>query len=432
MFRTYMSCLGLGTFNESVKKYEYKQANYELDGKRAKPTEFVQVAEAEILGPDSFDRFLIVPTQKSYDYHFHNLNAQLTDLGVTNIIPLIVEEDMSAENQWKWFEQILEHIEPGAELTVDLTHGYRSLPIIISTAINFLQKARNIRLNAVYYGVYDKQRVLGFTPIIDMKDFYIINEWAEAVSRLVEDADARKMADLAVQTPEFQAGELNNQEIIDALDDLTNTVRNVDINNVAIKANTAIRLVKKAESHASTTGRILLNLVLDKFTSVATDEPLSGFYDRRYFILQLEIIKLLLEHRLFMQAYTVMREFIGSIGLIGIEGAKIDTAKGRKRRYRFAEVFINMYQFDRDRWNFSDQQQRSVDKLIPFYEKLEKIGIGPMLRQYSKILTEYRNGFDHAWTMKPETPNDIEKTGNEIFANLNNIIDFMVKNGILS
>ena len=39
---------------------------------------------------------------------------------------------------------------------------------------------------------------------------------------------------------------------------------------------------------------------------------------------------MLIEHKLFMQAYTAMREFIGSIGLIKSEKAKINNNKGRK------------------------------------------------------------------------------------------------------
>ena len=199
---------------------------------------------------------------------------------------------------------------------------------------------------------------------------------------------------------------------------------------MANKANTAINLIKEKERSASVTGKILLRLVIDKFASLATGEPPSGRYDKAYFLLQLEIIKLLLEHKLFMQAYTVMREFIASVGLIEIKKAKTDTSEGRKQR-RKGDVFFNMFQFHEDGWNFSEEAEVIVQKIMPYYEKLKRLGIEPILRSFAKDLAEYRNGFDHAWTRKPEAPNDLEEKGQIFFEKLGEVVTLLDKNRIL-
>ena len=431
MSRVYLSFLGLGSFKSNKKQYVYDPTIYELSGKKSSVTEFIQVAELQILGAHNFDKIIIVATQKSYDTHFKKLEPQLLQAGAENINHLVISEEMTPEAQWEWFEKVLNLIEQDDNLTIDLTHGYRSIPIIFSTAINFLQKARNITLNAVYYGAFDKDRKL--VPIIDMKDFYIINEWAEAVSRLVEDADARKMAEVAQKTDSFQAGELSDIELITAFEDLTNAVRNVDIHNVSEKADKAIQLIKNKEKNTSTIGRILLQLVMNKFTSITTDEPLSGRYDKTYFDVQLEIIRLLIEHRLFMQAYTVMREFIGSIGLIDIEKARTDNNKGRSQRYRFAEVFINMFQVEEDKWKFQEKGKATeCEQLRPYYEKLKVFGIASILRNFTKNLTDYRNSFDHAWTLKQKAHSDIEEKGLKFNKNLKEVIRLLAEKNILN
>jgi len=263
MSKVFLSFLGIGSFDQKTGQYDYKKTVFILNGVKSQETKFVQVAELDILGMHNFDKIIIIATQKSYDTHYVKIESKLQKIGKANIIPLIIEEDMSPEGQWNWFEIILDNIDYGDELTVDLTHGYRSIPIVFSTAVNFLQKAKNITLGAVYYAAYEKNKSL--VPIMDMKDFYIINEWAEAVSRLIEDADARKMTAVAQQTDSFQAGELNDEKLIRAFDDLTNTVRNVDINNVDAKAKKAIQLIKEKEENASITSKILLRLVMDKF-----------------------------------------------------------------------------------------------------------------------------------------------------------------------
>lgn len=114
--------------------------------------------------------------------------------------------------------------------------------------------------------------------------------------------DARKLAEVAEKTSRFQAGELNDPGVMRMFDDLTDTIRNVDVNNVGQKANAAIMMIREKKKTASETGKILLDLVIDKFIHLTTKEPPSGKYDTDYFKVQLEIIRLLITHKLFMQA----------------------------------------------------------------------------------------------------------------------------------
>jgi hypothetical protein len=441
MRRVYLSFLGLGQYNKESGVYAYKPAVYELNGKKSGQTEFVQVAELAFAGTACFDAVFIIATQLSYDVHYKALSDQLAEFGVYPM-SIIIKEDMTSRGQWQWFESILARIEHGDRLTLDLTHGYRSSPIVLSAAVNFLQKARGISLEAVYYGVFEKVRELGYAPIIDMKDFYLINEWADGVSRLVEDADARKLAKVAEQTADFQLGELNDPALVKALESLTNTIRNVDVNSVARRATDAIRLITDKKKSASETGQILLDLVIDKFAALTISEPVSGKYDKVYFQIQLEIIQLLIEHKLYMQAYTVMREFLASIGMIEVPKVKVTNSDGRDRRKRFGEIFVNMLQYPEAKWAFGEksakingrdmsQKDKDWDALLPFYRKLEEIGILNVLHPFVSDLVNYRNGFDHAWTAKLEAYADIEEKGKTFFFQLEKIVGVLAQKGVI-
>ncbi len=431
MRKVYLSFLGLGTYKPEKNTHEYEPANYGLDGRMSRKTEFVQVAELELLGVQTFDRIIIVGTQRSIDRHFKKLEDQLGEAAAERLLHICISEDMSPKGQWEWFERILAHIDHGDELTIDLTHGYRSIPIVFSAAINFLQKGRDIRLKAVYYGVFEKKSQLGYAPIVDMKDFYIINEWAEAVSRLVEDADARKLAAVSERTPDFQVAELNDPHLIEALTDLTDAIRNVDANRVAGKANSALQLIEDRRKLNSATGRLLLDLVVDKFSALSSGGPSSGLYDLSYFMLQLNVIQLLLEHKLYMQAYTVMREFIGSIGMLGVEKANLFNAEGRGRRKEYAEVFVNMLQFDESKWKFHGPAEDWKNRLWPFYERLKETGVEAILRAFSAELAKYRNGFDHAWTTQSRVPDDLAQKGMIFKRNLETVVGLLKKHQIL-
>jgi len=284
MRRVYFSYLGMGVIDKEKGNVGYQETVYELNGRRAPKTKFVQAAEIELLGADAFDRFLIAATEKSHQAHWEALEAQLAQKGVKALECLLVDEDMGPENQWKWFEKIMARIEPDDALTIDMTHGYRAFSIVMSAAVHFLQKARNVDLKAVYYGAFDRNRALA--PIVDLKDFFTINQWADAVTRLVDDADAGRLAQLAGETPDFQFGGLNDSDIIQAMQNLTDAVRNVDVNNISDIARLAVKRILEKKQTAARAEYILLDLMIDKFGRLSTDAPLSGKYDQDYFRMQ--------------------------------------------------------------------------------------------------------------------------------------------------
>ncbi len=420
MQKIYLAFLGMGGKNG------YEETVYTLDGKCAIKTRFVQAAEIELIGRDYFDRVIIVVTENSKNLNYEGLIEAFKAIQMnTDIVddpPVIISEDMSAKGQWTWFEEILKRIQKGDELTVDLTHGYRSIPIVFSTAIYFLQKARDVRLKAVYYGAYeqDKQN----PPIIDMKEFYLINEWAEGVSRLVEDADARKIAELSRESSGFDVKVLNNPELVQALNDLTDVIRNVDIHNVSEKVRRVLCLIADRTSGVSSAENMLLELLEGKFLSMSTTAPING-YSRGYFLIQLKIIHLLLDHRLFMQAFTVMREMIGSIGLIG-EKKKIFSSAGKSLR-RKADIFLAMLSYDQETWKFRDGNESTVDALRPMFDQMVSYGIEPELRSFTRDLTRYRNGFDHAWTSTNGALQDIQDKGYAFYRNMESVINSLIE-----
>ena len=91
MASIYLCSLGLGT-KKPDGTYSYIPAEYKLQGqgRRSKKTEFVQVAEMELLGGKNFDKVIVVATKKSRDTHYSKLESQLSLQGAQNIIPLII------------------------------------------------------------------------------------------------------------------------------------------------------------------------------------------------------------------------------------------------------------------------------------------------------------------------------------------------------
>lgn len=435
MRRVFLSFLGIGA-KKADNEFDYDPARYYFPecppqpGQEPPLTKFVQAGEIRLLGPERFDEIILVVTAKSRELHFENLAEELKGLGAPRPRFIEIEEDMSAAGQWRWFEKILDQIQSGDRLTVDLTHGYRAVPIVFSTAVSFLQRARKVVVEAVYYGAYERDRAL--SPIVDMRDFYIINEWADGVSRLVEDADARKLADLTREAPGFQVGPLNDPELVEKLNDLTNRIRNVDMHKVGEIAAKTLDILASSQAGGNAVGDLLLKLIQDKYADLAGPTPPTGRYDLAYFQGQLAYIELLLEHKLHMQAFTVMREVVGSIGLIENPKARTTNSEGRKQRNK-ADIFINMLQNEESAWDFDEKKKPMLESLLPFYRKLEACGVLQVLKDEKllKSLLKYRNGFDHGWTALSESPDDIEAQGTHFREQLKRVVSELKIHGLL-
>jgi hypothetical protein len=203
----------------------------------------------------------------------------------------------------------------------------------------------------------------------------------------------------------------------------------VDINNVARKANAALALVHEKSKTASPTGKILLDLVIDKFVSISSDEPISGNYDKNYFNLQLEIIRLLLDHKLYMQAFTVMRELVGSIGLIQVRKANMRNSDGLKQRNK-ADIFLRMLTNEESKWDF-DGVQDLVIRVQPLFKTLKDLGLDKVLRNFCGEMTAYRNGFDHAWTNKKEALPGIPQKGEIFYSQLKGVVETLESHNLI-
>ena len=154
------------------------------------------------------------------------------------------------------------------------------MPIILSASLNYISKSKpDVVIEHVFYGQKDSDTA---GTIIDMKEFYMINEWADGVSRLIANADTAKLAKLASIKTEDKFSGLKDPDFISALEELTGTIKNIAINSIAEKTNNALSIIKqKLDSLSNHEEQELLRHVLDKFATLSTDIPPSGYYEDR-------------------------------------------------------------------------------------------------------------------------------------------------------
>ncbi|MFZ1570978.1 MAG: TIGR02221 family CRISPR-associated protein [Thiolinea sp.] len=435
MAKIFISFLGTGMGDPDSVTPGYNEVIYLFeDGTPSQMTRFAQRAIIEKHGAQSFERICLLMTEQSKKRHRQLLVDELASIGCS--VETQIEEDDSittnqnAEQQWEWFHSLQKLIKDDDEVIFDFTHGFRSVPIIFSTAISFLQKVKRFELLHAYYGYVDQKAQKN--EIIDMAKFYRINEWADGVSRLVDTADASKLAALAEEGKDDGFAALNDPKLVKALRDLTDLIKNIDVNNVAKKADEALNLIQQKRKQCSGADEQLLKMVVEKFEDLAI--TMNSSYDVNYFKLQLLLAEMLLKHELYMQAFTVMRECVGSLVMLKSKSfsREYKNRNQAKLRYILSDIFISLFTAGLENSRHKNKNEFS-SIVMPFYDELRQLPDSPIpiLESFVIELTDLRNGFNHAWVSKNGVPSNLDKKGKDFLTKLNKVIETLIENRLL-
>jgi CRISPR-associated DxTHG motif protein len=440
--RVFLSFLGLGAAkreNNQITDASYKETSYTLGGRPAgSPTPYVQMAILEhLVGmKQPPEKILLAMTPDSRQWHWERedrlrdaLLSKRQAWQLPEAEPLAMSDDLQVDTQWSTFEMILDQIPEKSSLYIDLTHGFRAVPILFSTAINFLIQTRKVELCGAYYGAYEQGKPGPF-PIVDMTDFYVVNRWADAVQRLVEDANPSPLAQLSSSSSTLRLQNLGDPGLTESLERLSATLKNASSLHVAEHVHDVLSHVKRLENGASPSSRILMNMLTEKFSQLAFQDNLRHF-SADWYRTQLKMAEVLIDHGLLMQGLTILRELVVSWGeeLALREanneenpGRKAYLARGRKprdfkegwikqARIRVAEPFFARLHMDPKDWQ-PGRGDHDPDGTIlrglmdGFFEKHFAADNQHGSFQFLNDLGKLRNSFNHAWTGKTNKAQD--------------------------
>lgn len=153
----FMSVLGTGG---------YSNANYSLcddDNRSVKDfhnSRFIQASLFKLRCSDfsDGDRISIFITDESEKKHGEDLRTELKDLIGEKKIALDfvkIKNGMTASEQWENFNIMYDAIGDCEEITADLTHGFRTLPIQLYTILGYAETLKKITIKGIYYGAFE-------------------------------------------------------------------------------------------------------------------------------------------------------------------------------------------------------------------------------------------------------------------------------------
>jgi len=123
---------------------------------------------------------------------------------------------------WGIFSTIVNQLEEEDELYLDITHAFRSLPLLAIVIINYAKIIKNIRVKAINYGAMEAVGSAGEVgrmdieqrniPVFDLLPFETLLDWSTAIDKFLSSGDASGVRKLTVEKSRARKKELKRAD----------------------------------------------------------------------------------------------------------------------------------------------------------------------------------------------------------------------------
>jgi CRISPR-associated Csx2 family protein len=108
---------------------------------------------------------------------------------------IIIPHARNAQEQVEILERLASILKIGETVSIDVTHGFRHLPMLALVAARFLQKTKNICTQHLYYGDL-QMSVDRKAPVLVLDSMLHMLDWVDALSSYDKGGDYSVFADL--------------------------------------------------------------------------------------------------------------------------------------------------------------------------------------------------------------------------------------------
>lgn len=303
-------CL-LGTGDYKATTYVWRKSDKEYSYR----TNLFPEAVAYIFQPE---KILVLATpQVKQHANFITLCERLGNL----VEGLDIPEGKSEQELWDVFQQCSEKIGEGDTILLDVTHAFRSLPLILFGIAAYLRRTKSVTIQGIVYGAYEARDLSeNRSPIFDLTPLLDLLDWLSGVEALLCQSNAEIMGEKLKQTNrrlykthDTEGLPVHLQSIAMSLKKLSQALYLCSplavmkiASNLVLRLDTAVTEVEKWAKPFS----VVLNQVRAEVAALAYPRPeiLDGGNLRR----QLALIDHYLRKGLTIQAVTLAREWVVS------------------------------------------------------------------------------------------------------------------------
>lgn len=170
----------------------YQDATYFFGNRECRTNLFPEVVY-EIFRPDELIIFLTADAEKK---HLCTLNERLAG---KKWRPVFIPDGKNEAEIWEIFEIITQNVKKGDKLIFDITHAFRSIPMVVMISITYMKAAMGVELEAVVYGAWEARSSMGEgdrAPVFDLTPFMNLLDWTNATEMFIKTGHGGEIARL--------------------------------------------------------------------------------------------------------------------------------------------------------------------------------------------------------------------------------------------
>lgn len=386
----------------------YKKTKYyfENDKQTAIETYFIQEAAIKHLCKDwsEKDKAIIFTTDLAYDNNWEHPAQQknercenydgLSKLLLEDLNPIFdvsskwIPDGKTEDEIWDIFNIIYNEINEGDELYVDITHSFRSLPMLLTVLLNYAKALKDISVKSITYGNWEARDDENYSPVIDLTALSVLQDWTIAGHDFQKYGNVNKLVSLTNETirpilvkskgADTTARTFNN--LSKSLKNFTQNIQTVRCEEIMKGEN--LKKIKEnlKEIRKGTIPQI--EPILEKITT-----KLNYFSDEEDVRNTLSAAKWSIDNGLYQQAYSFMVE--GVISYILLKN-NLDIYDVETRMLLTSGMKIYLEKLPEENWNeFAKENEEQLKKFISYFGQNREL-----IKELSSI-TEFRNDFMH-------------------------------------
>ncbi|MEJ5284405.1 MAG: TIGR02221 family CRISPR-associated protein [Brevinematales bacterium] len=411
---------------------DYVECNYYFGNQKVENVKFVQEAMLKIFckefKKDNNDKIYILLTKEAEDRNWPKLEEKISELKKNDIVEPVKDIPVgSNENEiWQIFSKVFNLFKDGDEVFFDITHGFRLLPLLGITLLNYARFLKNIKIKGIYYGAFETLGPISLVrqrdikdrnaPIFDLTPYYDIMEWGIGAREFVSSGSTRKIKEIVNQhiipLQKTFCGKIDDnykkiKHLIDWIDIGTNEIlycRGLQIikGENFNKAKKLLNEIKRADLNLSYALIPLLEKIEEKITEFNSDDILNGF----------RAVKWCIEHNLIQQGITILQEML--ITYL-IEKTKYkDKINNKKIREELsAAIYFVMNP------NINEKEYKGDNDILEILKKMKENNDIKELFNIFNRLRNIRNDINHCGFIQPikieKLKKELENSFNEVY-----------------
>ncbi|MBA3924043.1 MAG: TIGR02221 family CRISPR-associated protein [Nostocaceae cyanobacterium] len=234
--------------------------------------------------------------------------------GKVNLQPIYnVPEAHSTDDIWQLFDMLTNCLEEGDRVIFDITHGFRSLPVLALITVSYLRVVRGVKIEGLIYGAFEAEnKETNKSPTFDLLPMVSLLEWTTATDQFIKTGNGQALADLLLRSGDTAAQELaaSIQGIAQGLQ----LLRPMDIMQEAAKLPQLIAAAAPTVSQSVPPFATLLGRVEEDYCKFGLVNPTDYTASPKASLLrQLEMIEWYAQKDQIVQALSMAREWLPSL-----------------------------------------------------------------------------------------------------------------------